>query len=161
MADGKSPAEAKALAAMQLILPHLIQMRELSREMADLQKQYIARGDTTSAEGMTAVGMNLGQRLISGDGARTIIGQLVGIAIERNVLANLPEQNYSFLQDQSPKQKTAALLDQRNVLQEDAKLFNSFIKSASEADLVNYFDRMKLSGEHNAFEWIRNRVPAQ
>lgn len=161
MADGRPPAEAKALAAMQLILPHMIQMRELSREMADLQKQYIARGDSVSAEGMSAVGMNLGQRLISGDGARTVIGQLVGISIERNILANLPEQNYSFLQDQTPKQKIADLLSQKNVLQQDAKLFNSFIQSASEADLVNYFDRMKLSGEHNAFEWIRNRVPTQ
>jgi hypothetical protein len=50
--SGKSPSEAKGAAAWNLLMPHLQEVRGLSREMAALQQQYLREGDKAAAETM-------------------------------------------------------------------------------------------------------------
>ena len=158
---GKSPAEAKALAATSAVLPHLAQLKSLAQEMAVLQRQYLAAGDTASAERLAQMGVQLGRQLLEGEGSRTLINQLVGISVERIVLNPLDaEKNYDFLQG-SARDQIAQLDARRAGVRESTKLLDAWMRSASEADLISYFDRFKIYGESGALAWLRQRQGPQ
>lgn len=158
---GKSPAEAKVLGATSALLPHLAQLKSLAQEMAGLQQQYLAAGDAASAERLAQLGMQLGQQLLEGEGSRNLINQLVGISVERIALKQLDaEKNYDFLQ--GTVQDQIAQLDARRAgVRESTKLLDSWMRNASDADLISYFDRYKLYGESGALAWLRQRQGAQ
>ena len=158
--SGKSPAEAKALASTSVLLPHLAQLKSLAQEMAGLQRQYLAAGDTASAENLAALGLQLGQRLGTGEAANTLISQLVGIAVERIVLNPLDAQrHYDFLGGSVPDHITQ--LDARRAgVRQDTQLFDTWMRQATEADIVSYFDRFKIYGESSAMAWLRQRQAA-
>jgi hypothetical protein len=154
---GKSAAEAKALATSTALLPHLAQLKSLAQEMGVLQRQYLAAGDGASAEQLAQMGLQLGQQLMDGEGSRTLISQLVGIAVERIVLNPLdPERNYNFLQGNT--HEYVAQLDARRAgVRETTQLLDGWMRNASEADLISYFDRLKIYGESSAMAWLRQR----
>ena len=155
--SGKSPAEAKAMASTSVLLPHLAQMKSLAQEMAVLQRQYLAAGDAASAENLAALGLQLGQRLSTGEAAHTLISQLVGIAVERIVLNPLDaERQYDFL-GRSPREHIDQLTERRAAVRQDTQLFDAWIRQATDADVVSYFDRFKIYGETAAMAWIRQR----
>jgi hypothetical protein len=54
----KSPAEAKIVAHSGTLLPHLSEMRTLAQDMAELQKNYLAIGDVSSAERLAQIGLH-------------------------------------------------------------------------------------------------------
>jgi hypothetical protein len=159
--SGKSPAEAKALASSSVLLPHLAQIKGLAQEMATLQRQYLAAGDAASAENLAALGLQLGQRLGTGEASHTLISQLVGIAVERIVLNPLnPEQNYDFLGG-NVRERIAQLDARRAAVRQDTQLFDAWMRQATDADVVSYFDRFKIYGESSAMAWIRQRQGAR
>ena len=158
---GKSPAEAKLLAANSCLLPHLVQFKGLAQDLAGLEAQYLAAGDPVSAERIAQLGLQLGQHLIDGEGSRTLIGQLVGIAVERISLKPLDAaKNYDFLQGTVPD-RIAQLDARRLAVRDSTKSLDSWMRNANEADLISYFDRFKLSGEAGALAWMRQRQGAQ
>jgi hypothetical protein len=155
--SGKTPAEAKALASSSVLLPHLAQFKGLAQEMANLQRQYVAAGDTVSAENLAALGLQLGQRLGTGEASHTLISQLVGIAVERIVLNPLnAEQNYDFLGG-NVREHIEQLNARRAAVKQDTQLFDTWMRQATDADIVSYFDRFKIYGESSAMAWIRQR----
>jgi hypothetical protein len=159
--SGKSPAEAKALASFSALLPHLAQMKNLAQEIAVLQHQYLAAGDAASAENLAALGLQLGQRLGTGEASHTLISQQVGIAVERIVLNPLDaERSYDFLGG-SVREHIAQLDARRADMRQDAQHFGAWMRNASDADLISYFDRSKLYGETIAMAWLRQRQEAR
>jgi hypothetical protein len=159
--SGKSPAEAKALAATTALLPHLAQLKGLAQEMATLQRQYLGAGDAASAEHLAQVGLQLGQHLGTGEAANTLISQLVGIAVERIVLNPLdPERNYEFLGG-SVREHISQLDARRAAVKQDTQLFDTWMRNATDADFISYFDRFKIYGESSAMAWIRQRQGAR
>ena len=155
--SGKSPAEAKALGASTALLPHLAQFKGLAQDMAALQRQYLASGDTASAENLAKMGTQLGQQLIEGEGSKTLISQLVGAAIERIVLSPLdPAKTYDFLQGTIPD-RTAQLDANRTATRQRAQFLDQWTRSASDAELISYFDRFKMYGESAAMQWVQTR----
>jgi hypothetical protein len=86
---GRSPAEATALGVSTVMLPHLAQLKGLAQDLAALGKEYVAAGDTASAQRLAQMGMQLGQELLEGDGSRCLINQLVGMAVENISLTPL------------------------------------------------------------------------
>ena len=154
---GKSPAEAKAMASSSALLPHLAQLKNLAQEMATMQRQYLAAGDTASAENLAAMGLQLGQRLSTGEASRTLISQLVGIAVERIALNPLDAQRqYDFLGG-NVSEHLAQLDARRAAVREQTQLFDAWMRQATDADIVSYFDRFKIYGESGAMAWIRQR----
>ena len=155
MAAGKSPAEGKALAAFGVLLPHLAQLKGLAQDMATLQSQYIAAGDTSSAETLAQYGLQLSQQLSTGEGSRYLIDQLVGYAVERIVLKPLdPQKNYDFLQG-TVQDRFTDLDAKKAEAKQTSQFLDQWMTTASDSDLVNYFERLKVYGEAGALKWLK------
>lgn len=157
---GKSPTEAKALAASSALLPQMAQLKGLAQNIAATERQYIAAGDHAAAENLARLGMQLSEHLTAGEGSRTVIGQLVGMAIERLVISPLDAQRpYDFLNGSIPDH-LEQLNARRAAVKEDAKLMEQWMQSATESEVMSYFDRFKIYGEREALRWLRRRMPA-
>ncbi|MBL9129171.1 MAG: hypothetical protein JNL97_16095 [Verrucomicrobiales bacterium] len=156
--EGRSEAEARAVGSSGVLLPHLAHLKSLSGGLADLQKELVGAGDLAGAEHVAKMGLRLGKQLTQGPGSSTIVGELVGIAVEANLVRSLPQDTpYEFLggdaatYQQNLKQRRA---DIRSV----SGQFESWIRQASEADVVAYFDVWAKHGERTALEWVRDQA---
>lgn len=157
LAAGFSPAEAKAYGTSQTTLPHLSGLKGLSQELARLQRDYLAAGNLEGAEDLARMGMQLGQRLRSSSGARCIVEELTGMAIEAQVLNELPpEGQYDFVPGGIP-----GYLDQMSQRRTSIKGLwqdsEGWLREATDSDLVAYFDRIKMFGEVEALRWVGAR----
>jgi hypothetical protein len=154
LAVGYSAAEAKALAMTSVHLPAVGQMRELGREMSRLQQQYANAGDGASAELLAKMGIALADD-ISGSSARSLLGEIVGSIVEREFLKGLdPVGTYDFL-PVTVNERLAELTEQERRIRESSRFVDQWMRTASEAQLVSYFDRLKLYGEAGAISWAR------
>jgi hypothetical protein len=155
---GKSPVEAKVSSMLGASFPHLAKMKELSSAMAEMQSQYRATGDTASFEAMTALALKLADRLNGPAGGKCIIDQLVGIAIESQFLKPFdPASTPEFL-GKSVQARLEELARQRADVKNLAPLVSAYLPSASETELISYFDRLKLQGEMEALRWLQSRL---
>ena len=156
MFSGKSPAEAKGLAFSGVLLPHLLELRRLGKDMAQVQSQYIEAGDAASAERMTEIGMTLGRQLTEGGGCSGVISQMVGFFIQEDLLTQ-PTPIYSFL-GQNPGERLAEIQTQKDAVRSTVRMFDQWLPNASDADLITYFDRVKTFGEPNAIAWLQRQM---
>lgn len=152
-----TPAVQAKIAALNTPLPHLVQLKRLGQEMMTLRDQYTAAGDTASADAMGQMVLGLADRLTQGDGGRFLINQLVGVAIERRLLDQLPPSADSDLLGMTAGQRIAELTDWKNSLKEATSTLEARLKQASEAELISYFDRLKTSGELEAVRWLESK----
>lgn len=160
LSAGKSEAEARTLACAGVLLPQLAELKGLGRDMVELQKQYLQAGDFTSARTVTEYGLQLARQLEAGEGSRTMIGQLVGQAVESMFLKQLEaSQTYDFLGG-TPEQRKAQLDAQRAALRETSTRCWKYLESAPDAELSAYFERWKMFGEAGANAWLSERLPA-
>lgn len=158
LAAGFSPAEAKAYGTSSTLLPHLAHLKALGLDLAALEQQYRAAGDAASAGKAARWGLQLGERLAGPQGAWTAIGELTGITIEKAVLEKLdPQFTADFIQG-TAGDHLARLEARRAVLQENSRLFESWMQQASDAEVTAYFDRLKVQGESAALRWMRERI---
>ena len=154
---GRSAAEAKALGTATAHLPHLAQLKGLAQDVAALQTRYLEAGDPVAAEQLARYGLRLGEQLTVGEGSHTLIGQLVGTAVERIVLKPLePDRAYEFLP--GTVNEYLVQLDQRRAAaRENGRVFDRWLETATEAEVTSYFDRFKVYGESEAMNWVRQR----
>ena len=155
---GKSPVEAKALGTSTVLLPHLSQLKELASEMSSLQQRYLAGGDTASAEALARMGVQLGQHLESESSPHTLIHELVGSAIEKITVRNLPADSQPEFLGMPVEQYLREREAQRAEIRALGESFENWFQSASEADVIGYFDRLKTLGESAALTWMRDRL---
>jgi RNA polymerase sigma factor (sigma-70 family) len=161
LAAGHSSAEAKMLAACAVELPHLTQINDLSRGMVDLVKQYQQAGDNASAENLVAMGVKLSEHIGNLQEGGNVLGQVVAERTKRAFLEQLdPARSYAFLTGGVTEMIDAGRT-RENAIRADAQVVNGWIPEATEADIVNYFDRLKLYGETAAIEWLKNRRAAR
>jgi RNA polymerase sigma factor (sigma-70 family) len=156
---GYSVAEAKIAATMQLLLPHLVDLKELSRGMADLARSYRQVNDEGSREAVLQIAANLGQRYGVAGGGSTILSQLVGVAIEREALNAMdPNQVYGDPHNpQTVQDRLKQLAEQRGTLQRLGQYAEPLYSSMSEADWVSYHNRSTAFGEQAALLWLINK----
>lgn len=154
LASGYSAAEAKALAMTSIQLPSVGQLRELGREMSALQKQYADAGDGASSELLAKMGLALATD-ISGGSARSLLGEIVSTVVEREFLKALdPSGTYDFLA-LPVHERLAELKEQDKRIREASRFVEQWMQTATDAQLVSYFDRLKLYGEAGAINWAR------
>jgi hypothetical protein len=145
-------------AGSELLLPQLAMFKGLAVELQTMQKEYNGAGDTASAEALAQMGRSLGQQLSSGEGSRTLIGQLVGIAVERIVLNQLPPDSHpAFLNGSTVQQRIDEMTAFRQNVRTLTSDFGGMMTRADETEIISYFDRMKLQGEYKAMLWLQNR----
>ncbi len=152
-----SPAEAKAVASVNTLLPQLSSLKRLSQEVVALRQQYTAAGDSASADTMLELGLNLGHRLEESGGGRMIIDQLVGLSIEKSLLASLPPNEAIPALGTTPSERLQELERSKQDMKELAPLISTHLQYAGEAQAISYFDRVKMNGEVAALRWLRDR----
>jgi RNA polymerase sigma factor (sigma-70 family) len=154
---GWPPLPARAWALSRQSNSHLTSLKNLAGQMMQAQQLDLARGDAASANSLAAMGMVLGNTLR----ARGPIEQLMGIGIEKKILAQLdPAVNYDFL-DRPVSEALAELDRQKQAIADALKNRDQVRPTLNAADLVNYFEHEKLYGEMNALQWLQstNRQP--
>ena len=157
LAAGFSPAEAKAYGTSSTRLPQLSPLKGLSQELAKLQQDYLATGNREGAEDLARLGMQLGQRLSTTSGARSLVAELTGLTIEAQVLKSLPSDGqYDFVPGGIP-QYLEQMNQHRAGLKESSSHFKDWMRQANDSEIMAYFDRMKLFGEAEALRWMESR----
>lgn len=146
LAAGFTPVEAKAAAMMGLQRRQVEPLRELSKQLAALQKAYTAAGDPASAEAIRQMGHALGQQAQSG--AAYFIDELVGMNIERQFL----DPASAAARQQELKQRTDYIRSLANSPQ-----WKQMMTSGNAAELTLFLDRQKLYGEEAAIRWLLER----
>lgn len=159
LAAGKSPLEAKQVGMQGVLLPELAQFKQLSRDLVDAQKTYAAGGDQASADKLMAMNYKFAQTLSNGEGSGLLINQLVGYAMERNILNQLDPNTISPSLGVAPAQRLAELQSERAAIKElTAQLPEQIMNLGPDNPLMlSYFDRMKLFGEKAALKWLHDR----
>jgi hypothetical protein len=159
LAAGRSPLEATVLGTSSALLPHLAQLKGLAQDMAALEREHAAAGDVDSARRLAELGVQLGQQLSEGEGSRCLINQLVGIAVQKLVLAPLDPGTAGDASQAAVGQRLAGIEARRAELKADGKFVDAWLKGASEPELTGYFNRLKLEGESAAIAWARQQAP--
>jgi hypothetical protein len=156
---GFSEAEAKAIAMMGALLPHLSELRGVGKSLNELAATQRQAGDTPSADAALQWSLQLGQRTEQ-EGTMTLIQQLVGIAIERDTLTKFDPSGAVDGAGKTAQQRIAELDEQRRQIRGVAKDSGEIMGRLNETELAIYFDRMKMFGEQAAMKWAKSRIPA-
>ena len=151
---GWPPLAAKAWAPSSESGSYLPSLKNLANQMVQTQQQDLTQGDAASANSMASMGMVLGNTLRAGDRP---IAQLVGIAVEKNMLGQLdPAVNYDFVG--RPVSEVLAELDrQKQAIRAALNAKDQVLPTLNEAELASYFERKKLYGEVNAVLWLQSK----
>jgi len=164
LATGAPPALAEwegVEDATRTVLPCLSTLRALAREAAAAQTAFASAGDSASAQSLAQTGVVLGQQLNVERGGELVINQLVGIAIEAIFLSQLPPDETLDWLGQSPAERRAELNQQKEQLRNLTTTIPALLPQLSDAELTDYLDRWKQSGELAAMKWLAARVPTQ
>jgi hypothetical protein len=157
LASGYSSAEAKALSTMSVQEPALAALHDLAHVLSTMESQYAAAGDTASATAIAKLGLGLAAN-ISEAGTKSLGTQMLSASAERDFLRGLdPNGTYDFLQ-QPIDQRLAQLQTDRKAAVDESKWATDWLGSASDSQLVSYFDRMRLYGEGAALKWARTQI---
>ena len=152
LSAGYSAAEAKAVALGSLQLPQLAQFKQLAQSVIDLATSYRQAGDEASAQAALQAGLNLGQRLTSGQS--TAIQDLVGIAVERMALSTMDPASPYGTGGQTVQSRIDDLLQQRQTIKALNQTAEGLLAILPEQDLVTFFDRQKVFGESPTLQWL-------
>ena len=153
LAAGNSPAEAKALASSQLLLPQLAQLKQLSNTMIDLAKSYQQSGDTASAQAALDMALSLGQRF-NGAPGEPLLNRLVGLAIEQNALGAMDPNSPYGRNGETVQDHIDKLRGQSTALKDLGRQFEAVAETMSDADWLHYIDRWRSFGEVAAVQWV-------
>jgi len=145
---------AKAWAPGTAPLSYLTVLKDLGNETVQTEQHYFSQGDADSAISMASMAMALGDQLRRASGA---IDQLVGIATEKKILAQLdPAGTYDFLG--RPVSEALAELDrQKQAIAEALRTREQVCPTLNESELNNYWEREKLYGEVYALRWLQSK----
>ena len=150
---GYSVAQAKMAAATGLLLPQLLQVRDLSQQIVDLASSYRKSGDEASAQAALQMAIGLGQRFSSGSPDQILISQMVGIAVERRALEAL-DPNAAFGEGQTVQDRLNQLGQHRTAIRELSQQAAPLYPSLSEQDWITYQSRSMAFGEEAALRWL-------
>jgi RNA polymerase sigma factor (sigma-70 family) len=134
--------------------PVATMLKSLANETLQIQQRDFNQGDTASANSLASLGMVLGDQLRR---AGSPIHQLVGIGIEKRILAQLdPAATYDFL-GRPVSQVQSELDQQKQDIREALELRDQVRPALNESELNNYWEREKLYGEMYAMQWLQSK----
>ena len=153
---GYSEADAKSIAATQLLLPDLKELRDLGRQMVSLANSYRQSGDSASADTALQMDIALGQRF-GGYPGEPLIDRLVGIAIERDALTTMDSTSPYGIAGQTVQDRLDQLNKTRESLKSLAQQETSLFQRMSDTDIVSYWDRWRAFGYEPTMQWAINK----
>lgn len=156
--SGRTPSEAKAIAGSGLLLPHLKSLRELGEQLSTLERNCVARGDLTAAQGIALAGWSLTENLTSGETAQAVVHQRIGLRIREQLLEPLPSETTADFLQGTPRDALARVAARKEALESLSPLFDQMLARGDEPEIIAFFDRMKLYGEEGALKWLQSRA---
>jgi hypothetical protein len=155
LSAGYSAGEAKVAAMLGFEPRQAKPLMELSKVMSDLQRQYTQQGDTESAQAVVQIGLALAQKQQSG--SNFLIDNLVGMAIEKRFLSQVPSATVIGANGQTASERLAAIQASKEELQRITGGMDVLLSSLNENEAVAYLDRQKLYGELEALRWLKQK----
>ncbi len=157
LAAGYSVAEAKQMAAMQLLLPQLGQLKQLGLDTLDLANAYRQAGDANSAQAALQTVVNMGQQYANPAPGEAEISQLVGLALERMALGAMDPNAPYGTTGQTVRDQLNQIAQQKAGLDSLNQQLEPLMPTLSDEDWIVYKDRWLMFGEENAVRWVINK----
>lgn len=154
---GYSEVEAKALAAESLLLPQLSELRGLGKRVDELAKLYQQAGDMDSAQAARQIGLSLGERFTKTSIDNSLMKNLVGIAIQYQILQSMDQGSIYDSSGQTVRQRQEELTGMRGELADLSRQTANIYPNLSAQELTAYYDRAKTLGQLPAMRWLVNR----
>ena len=154
---GLGSVEAGALAMFGVTLPHMTAANQSSRSLMELQKSASESGDTAAADEALRLTYNLGRTFATPEASRMLIGQLVGISMEKRALEALPAGAQPEWLKVTPAERLAEIERQKADVQGVAKGIESVIQSQDSEIIAEYLRRMRTESEAAAYEWLKRQ----
>ncbi|MGV3774362.1 MAG: hypothetical protein ACO1QB_15785 [Verrucomicrobiales bacterium] len=156
---GRPVAEAKVIGSAEVLLPHLAQLK---RTAADLRERAVIagqQGDLDSQKMYLSGAYSMASHLRDFGKNSVIITELVGVAMENDVLRNWPSgEPVPFLQA-LPEEQLRFNADRRTEIKRNTQILDPWLRQAREEEIIAFQDRMTQYGESQALVWLRNKYP--
>ena len=149
---GYEASAAGAAAMFSLTLEQIKPMMDMSRNLEQLQAEFIRAGDFDAAEPTVIIGLTLGQRMQ--DQGPYLLDQLSGIAIERKFLDQLDPLTQAGPGGQTVGERLETLDAKLLEIKDLTSRFTSAFAQADQATQSQYLTKMKVEGELSAMRWL-------
>ena len=154
---GLGPVEASALAMFGLTIPHTTAAIQSSRSLMELQKSASQSGDTAAADEALRLTYNLGRTFATPEASRMLIGQLVGIGMEKRALKALPAGSPPDWLKVNPAERLAEIEQKKAYMQGFTNGIESLIRSQDGDLIAEYLRRVRTESEAAAYEWLKKQ----
>ena len=161
LSAGYSTAEAERISVASLEIPQLHEVKQLGQDLVDLANAYGQSGDQTSAQAALQMAMNLGQRYENPSAYVSLIGPLVGMAVERMALNAMDPNSPYGGNGQTVQDQLNQIAQQKATLQKLGDQAQPLMQMMSDQDWINYDNRRMLFGEQAAMQWLVNKYGPQ
>ena len=154
---GLCPVEAGALGMFGLTIPHTTAAMQSSRSLMELQKSASQSGDTAAADEALRLTYNLGRTFATPEASRMLIGQLVGIGMEKRALEALPAGSPPDWLKVNPAERLAEIEQKKAYMQGFTNGIESLIRSQDGDLIAEYLRRVRTESEAAAYEWLKKQ----
>ena len=141
-----------AAAMFSLTLDHIQPVMDVSRNLQQLQDEFIRTADFDAAEPTVIIGLTLGQRIQ--EQGLYVIDQLTGIAIEKKFLQQLDPLTQAGPGGQTAGERLDALDARLLEIRTLAPAFSEKFATADDATQSQYVAKLKSEGELAAMRWL-------
>ena len=143
------------------LMRQLMPMKGVAYGIVEAQTKYAQAGDADSTSKLAQMGLDLADRLDSGDSGKFLFSQMVGASIEGIMLKNMdPNTTYESLGGKTPTERRAEMKQQKDEWKTVAAVLPKAYGALTEDEWVSYSDRMKTYGELEALKWAKQRMDA-
>jgi hypothetical protein len=158
MAVGKSPLEARVLAAGAVMIPFYSYLQCLAKAVASDVRRLAS--ENRHDEALQLAGQNLAfARQLNADPSRKLDIKLVADSIEVATLKALPPDTEIGSSGQTAAERCDELRRERTSFPGDLSLdIAKVVPELSNPEIASYFQRLDLMGEAAALEWLRQRL---
>ena len=157
LSAGRGVVEAKALGSSEVLLPQLAPFKKLGVDLAEKAIEAGNAGDTASQQAILSATWELGHQLKDNGRHGTLISGLVGLAIENIALNKWPEGVEAPFLNRSVEEQREKNGETRADIRKVAPIVESWMPTASENELITYFDRLRMFGEWETLQWLRRQ----
>jgi hypothetical protein len=154
---GLGPVEAGALGMFGLTIPHTTAAMQSSRSLMELQKSASQSGDTAAADEALRLTYDLGRTFATPEASRMLIGQFVGISMEKRALEALPAGSPPDWLKVNPAERLAEIEQKKADMRGVTNGIESLIRSQDGELLAEYLRRMRTESEAAAYEWLKKQ----
>ncbi len=154
---GLCPVEAGALGMFGLTIPHTTAAMQSSRSLMELQKSASQSGDTAAADEALRLTYDLGRTFATPEASRMLIGQFVGISMEKRALEALPAGSPPDWLKVNPAERLAEIEQKKADMRGVTNGIESVIRNQDGELLAEYLRRMRTESEAAAYEWLKKQ----